>query len=756
MKGWIRTAAVLFLGAQLAAATAPAIRVRIEVVGRASTEPPLETVLTLRPMPVPPGGPPTERPLAATAPGETVVTAPAAGVWQVGATAKGFWSEPVVVTTGGEAEPLAHLRLFPVGIVRGTLEAAKSNPLPSELEVRFQPAPGQSGPGTPPKALEPCALAEGAFDCAVPAGRLDLRLRAPGFAAIYRWDAVVPVGGVLDLGTLRLEPGSSVVGWVETEEGRAPTASALLRLGRHHLRQGLGAEAEQRLEALSFETRANERGFFQFQGVPPGLYAVTAALEGLAPATVEGVEVRAGLEAELVDALVLARPVRFEAEITPPHDPYGQPWQIALSRHDSEGFTIGEQVEGVATLDGHYARGDLPPGTYSVRVRTADGSQWFSEDEVAVGAVEPPLFIRIPILEVEGTVRLGDQPLVATLWFGGRHGAPRIRFDTDLKGRFEGLLPRAGRWAVDLTAEDPYLRQSVPPVVVEEPDGGGTARVDVVLPDTLLAGEVVDESGRPLPDATVSVAAGKDQRTEARTDERGAFSLRGLPPGSHGVRATAGERSSGWLKVEVNEGRESRRLRLVAARVLEIDGVVLSPAGAVAGAQLMGFPDLGGAGMSTGVDAVSDPLGRFRLTLPAGTRGLRMVVLPPGNALRMLHAPIEPGRPLEIAVQPSGAALVLELPADASNVQLAHGGMFLTLGELLRWARLAGGRKTETGDLLLPEMEPGEYIFCVDAVPRALWESAAAAPVWPGCASGTLAPYSTLALRPSDEANATK
>ncbi|HVF62121.1 MAG TPA: carboxypeptidase-like regulatory domain-containing protein [Thermoanaerobaculia bacterium] len=578
----------------------------------------------------------------------------------------------MTVTAGGDAEALAHLRLFPAGAVRGRLETTQSDPTQVELEVRFQPAPGQKkSAAMPPESAEPCSLAEGAFRCALPAGRLDLRFRVPGFAAVYRWDANVPPGGALELGSVRLHPGASVVGWVEAEDGRAPAAPARLRLARQHPRQGLSPEAEKRLAAMSFEARSNERGFFQFQGVPPGLYSVSAELEGMADATAEGVDVRPGLEAEIVGALVLARPVRFEAEIAPPHDPYGQPWQIAMSRHDAEGFPIGEQVEGVASLDGRFARGGLAPGLYAVRVRMADGSQWFSDD-VPVGALEPPLSIRIPILEVEGTVRLGDDPLAATLWFGGRNGTQRVRFDTDLKGRFQGSLPREGKWPVDLTADDPSLRQSAPPVVVERPEGGGPARVEIVLPDTLLAGEVVDEAGRLLPGASVRVSSGRDQRTEVGTDERGAFSLRGLPVGSHGVRAMAGERSTGWLRVQVVEGPESPRLRLVAARVLEVAGSVVSSAGGVPGAQVLAWPDLGPTGVSTGVEAVTDPLGRFQLSLPAETRTLNLLVLPPGNSLRMFQVPIERGRPLEIAVAPSGAALVLELHPRRRRTPILH------------------------------------------------------------------------------------
>ncbi len=525
-----------------------------------------------------------------------------------------------------------------------------------------------------------------------------------------------------------------------------------MRLRRHHLREALAPEAEQRLESLGFDARSNERGFFQLREVPPGVYTVIATLEGMAPATVEGVEVRPGLEAAITEPLQLARPVRFSAEITPASDPYGQAWRVTMSRHDSEGLPVGEEIAGVAGVDGHFARSGVPPGTYWMRVSSADGGQWYF-GEVTAGPLEPPVMIQIPLLEIEGTLALGDEPLTATLWFGGRSGSPRVSFDTDLKGRFEGLLPRPGKWAVDLSVDDPFLQQSIPPVEVEEPEGGGTARIEIVLPDTSLAGEVVDESGRPLPGASVVVATGRDRRTQAKTNDRGAFTLRGLSPGAHAVRASAGERTSGWVTASVAEKGESTRLRLVASKMLELHGTVISPSGPVPGTQVVAIPALGSAGISSILEAVSDPLGRFRLTLPATTPAVTLLVFPPGNALRVLHFSVEEGRPLEIRVQPSGATLVLELPgggaADSPEPLLGHGGAFTLLGMLSPWIRLAGAQRTASGGLVLPEVEPGDYTFCLGDAPIAtatLTGGGGAMP--PGCAAGTLAPYSTLTLSP--------
>ncbi len=756
-----RCAPILLLVGLLAAADAPAVaaegpvvRVRLDVVGAAEAADPVEVMLVLRPASGTPGSAAEHTHRTAFPPGETKIKLPAGGHWEVQAVAQGFWSDAVVVQADSGAETLVRPRLFPVGTLRGTFETAKTDPTPNELEVRWQPPPGTSLTLAAPRATRQCELDGPAFRCAVPAGRLDLRFRVPGFAAVYRWAVEVSAGGAVDLGKVALQPGASVVGFVTAEDGRAPAGSARVLLERQASRQGLGPEAERRLGSMSFVARADERGFFQFSGVPPGVYAATASLEGAAPAVVEGVEVRPGLEAEIVEPLVLARPVSFEARISPPHDPSGQPWQISMSRHDAEGFPVGEQVSGEATPDGSFSPSGLSPGTYSLRVSAGDGSRWYDED-VEVAADAPPVFIRLSLLEVEGVVRIGSEPLVATVWFGGRSGAPRVRFDTDLKGRFEGVLPRAGAWAIDLVAEEHSLQQSLSPVEVPEPDGDRPVWVEIELPDTRLEGEVVDETGRPLAGASVVVSADQGRRTLTRTGDGGTFSLRGLSPGSHGVRATADDRTSGWVRAQVSETGRSPRLRLVATRSLQLSGVVLSPAGPVPGARVMAWPEVGSAGRSTGVDAVSDPLGRFKLALPASTRILHVVVFAPGNALRMLQLPVDPNRPLELRVQPSGATLVLELPTGAMDEswqpQLAHGGVFVTLHELARWARLTGAPRSPAGSVVLPEMEPGDYVFCLRGVPPAMWRPTGGAPSVPGCALGSLAPHSILTLRPAAE-----
>ena len=45
------------------------------------------------------------------------------------------------------------------------------------------------------------------------------------------------------------------------------------------------------------------------------------------------------------------------------------------------------------------------------------------------------------MVEIEGRLPLGDEPIQAQLAFGSSQGAKQIRLSTDKEGRFEGYLP---------------------------------------------------------------------------------------------------------------------------------------------------------------------------------------------------------------------------------------------------------------------------------------------------------------------------
>lgn len=234
---------------------------------------------------------------------------------------------------------------------------------------------------------------------------------------------------------------------------------------------------------------------------------------------------------------------------------------------------LGTRHVGQALFDGSslFAWSGLPAGPYRVFVEGAWGNRWFTEvvdfAPSARGAVE------VDVVRVRGQVRRGSEPLENVLiWFGGLHGGQRIVVRTGHAGRFEGLLPRRlglaeewGAWGVKVTtvpscnpcegdwrdggwgAFDPRASMSDAGVleVVEGVDG--VARLDIELPDSRIAGNVVRMAGEAGSRAVVHgarvrlVAEGVGEREwSAVTSEAGTFEFLGVPEAVVEITATAG------------------------------------------------------------------------------------------------------------------------------------------------------------------------------------------------------------------------
>lgn len=682
--------------------------------------------------------------------GEVELDLPSGVFWQLSGRAAGTWSAPLWFDSAPGLEKTVSLRLFPSGTLRGRLDLPKGTlKPPDEIELRFRNAPGRNGAGDPPPASVGCPVTEGAWHCEIPLGELDLRLRIPGLIPVYLWGTRVERGKVLDLGLLAFKAGSSVAGRIQTEDGSPLSPELRLTLEPQASGAFPDKATEQRLGDLSRTTTPNERGFFQFEAVAPGIYAVTAAQKGFAPVRVAPLEVREGLESEIIAPLVLVHPVALRVEIDPPVDPYGEPWQARLQARDELTDRPGNLFRGTATPDGLWTVEGLAPGQYHLDLLTDSGSSWVSEPvEVRPGETSVR-HVQVPVLEVRGRVRQGKDPWTGTLWLGGRFGSRRIRLEADAEGRFDGFLPGPGRWNVELLTEEEMLRLVLDPVVIRPLPGKSYSEVEIQIPNTRLRGEVVDEKGKPLPEARLRLFRPGRGLSQSPVDkENGEIDVRGLPPGLLGVEALEGERTSGWTQVVLEEGRESPWLRLVVRDLQTVQGRVVSSRGGVPGATVRATPWVEGEGASTGVEAVTGPQGDFSLSIPAPSRALGIELLAPGFAMRMLRAEVEPGKLLELLVEPLGGSLIVEVEeeggAPGSMPLVHHGGTMVPLQRLGDWARLLRAPLQKDGRFVIPEMEPGEYTVCAadrpGAAPPADSSSA-------GCTSGVLAPFGELVLR---------
>lgn len=128
------------------------------------------------------------------------------------------------------------------------------------------------------------------------------------------------------------------------------------------------------------------------------------------------------------------------------------------------------------------------------------------------------------------------------------------RHVVDVEGRFTvSALPPG---ALEVVVVAPGLAPSKP--VGVELEAGSSRHVDVHLGrGAQLSGTVVDRaSQRPLEGARVSLEQRGDDPTLAqplaRTDERGGFTLQGLPPGRHSLFVVAAAHDARLLSVDLN------------------------------------------------------------------------------------------------------------------------------------------------------------------------------------------------------------
>ncbi|MFN7963949.1 MAG: carboxypeptidase-like regulatory domain-containing protein [Thermoanaerobaculia bacterium] len=365
----------------------------------------------------------------------------------------------------------------------------------------------------------------------------------------------------------------------------------------------------------------------------------------------------------------------------------------------------------------------MAPGSYQAAISSSRGERLWQE-EIRLAPPFEERTIAIEQLWVEGQIRLGQEPLAAELVFGTRAGSESVRLWSDEEGRFEGVLPRSGRWTVAVSARSPQVATHVQ-VEVEEASAGGSRRLDILLPATEVRGRVLDPEGRPVAGALVQVLDATGPASNAvRSGEDGSYELRGIAPATIQLQAGASVRGKAMESLPRSlDVAEDRRLTGIDLQLMEreiVQGKVLSSRGPVAGARVSLYPAQGspGSAQATGADVVTAADGSFATGLPAGSRELEVMVMPPGFALTIRRVVRAPGQPLILAVEELGGTLTLlgspqEARADGLGALLTLWKDGIPLGEpvLRPWAMLNGGG-WDAPSLRLPAMPPGHYQVC--------------------------------------------
>ncbi len=680
------------------------------------------------------------------------------GRWVLSLEIPAFWSAPYQLELRDKPAQVT-LTLWRAGTIEGGFISDQKVKAPSELTVFFRPAPGSEKDLAPPISKSACPVEHDSWRCKVPAGILDLRFQSSGFVPRYLWGVHIEVGGTAHPGRLDLRPGSAVQGWVITADG-VPIGDRGTVTLRPRISGPLPDAVERkRLEALHFEATINPHGFFQVEGVPPGAYLLEAHHERYAPA-ITSVRVVPGEVTEVANPpLRLEAPKAVEVFIDPPLDPAGQPWTVKLQKLDRDSSVVETFAEKPAGPDGSWKRSGVPPGNYLARVSRSGGETWW-DGGLTVDENLAPLYVTMDLVTVKGTVSYGDAPLSAKVQFGGRWGATRIEAQSNGKGYFEVLLPKAGFWPVSVHAEHPVVEREIPKLKIEPKPGTKVAEVELKLPNTVLRGSVVDEKNAPIPKAIVSAMSnGKvyEDRVQTWTDDDGHFEIRGLLAGPTLVEADAGDTlAADPVSIDVEGGEDSKSWILVARPRLRLSGIVTSAAGPVAGARITAAP--AGIPYVSARSVTSDAQGHFEIHLPRAASEMLLSVRSPGFAYRMLRMPVPESRTFGVTLDQTGGTLVVEkegeidyMDPNAPTVGVLHGGSVDGLATLTGWALAAGISPKGSGRTVIPSLEPGTYQACL--LYPAEWVGLDFGIVPRGrCASGTLTANGELVLKiPSTE-----
>ena len=653
------------------------------------------------------------------------------GNWTVDVESPVTWHarQYVFVTAGTTTSVVADV--WPGSTVTGTI--ANGTKLPPTLSVRFESVP--SPQKTSMSGEIRCPITDGVFKYALPAGSFNLRLRPPGFIAQYRPNLGLLPGEALSLGAFEFREGQSVTGRIEMPANfkgdlREVTVTAT----------PAGADAAgvvERSRMLVSAGTVERNGFFHIDGVAPGQFVVNARYRRSLYSERVPVEVRPTREAELIQPLRLHRPYTIAVSISPPVASDSKPWHVRLSKQVTSSHTEAVS-ESNASMLGAWQSPPLQPGHYVFTV--GDEHNLFHTEEVEIDARDEVIGVSIETADVEGTVRIGDDPLEAALTF--MSSGATIHTKSDASGKFAVAIPTSRDTSLDvrIEAEMPRVHRTLK---VAMPHG---ANMTIALPRSVVTGSVVDVTGAAVGDATIVITKGDATEPFIQTDTEadGTFATYALPDGTYSVIASAYMRESAPVALEVRDGETPQPLRLVVHEMTKVRGRVLSPYGSVAGATVQA--DAVDVEQLMLIRLPTDANGEFMMPAPAGTHAVDLLIAPAGFSYVLMGARVTP-RPIIVNVDQRGGTLTVRAQRDAIP-HIVHGGGTAPVTMIgFTWPMRIDERPGDAGrDFILPMMEPGAYAACLVEPTNELAFRRSGGQTGGHCVSGTLAPFSTLTL----------
>lgn len=663
------------------------------------------------------------------------VSLPPRTMWETVVAIPGWWAAPRVVVVQDSALDFV-LPLVPTSTVRGALSVPQGSSLPTGMSVKVDVPPGAAKLPGPPSADIPCNVGDDlTFTCDVPIGTLDLSIQVQDYVAVYRWGVKVAKEMPSELGTLTLSKGSAVTGFLLLANGKLEVGKAKVALFRDVA--GFNAMTA-RLTRPVAEATNLANGFFQLASVPPGRYVLQVTYPGYAAALISSIQVYPGVESKLRKPIELQPPITLTLAIDPPKDFKGEPWRLEVVHASATGRFEGEPAYSGIAENGVVKLAGQPGGRYNIAIADSAGNAFTDEEFSTSGTGDETRVFKIDAVRIKGHLHVGDAPLSASVWFGGRFGDKHVLVHSDDAGEFHGVLPRDGRWKVSV--ESSSIETEVQTDVVKAAESAET-NIDLDIPSNHISGVVVDQSGSPYKGALVYFANGADARFQ-HSDEQGRFRFAGLPPGKFTM--TAEDDVKGGLKssdVYAGELATSNGLDDVTLKLTDgtsLHGRVIGRDGPVIGAQVIVRPGDGlqqapSSSATTGLDGV------FDAHVAAGFNRALIVVSAPGYALRVFDVAVD-GHAVTLNVPAIGGTLAISVAKDSNGVFVFQDDRYLAITDVIHWLN-NHGEAPPTGPVLrVGDVAPGRYRICT------LRSGGRSASDLTRCAEGFLAPYGELHL----------
>ncbi|HEX2835927.1 MAG TPA: carboxypeptidase-like regulatory domain-containing protein [Thermoanaerobaculia bacterium] len=588
------------------------------------------------------------------------------------------WSGPVEL-----AKEPASITLRKAHTVSGTIRNASP---PGQLTFAFRPPGAEDG-----TLVTEIATVDAARNFAVrlPAEALDLRISAERFAPVYLWRFDAPA-----IPPLTLVEGASISGWV-TAPRKTKLSEVTIRLTPA---AAVWESPDEKRRAHT--TRASETGFFQLTGIDAGTWSLVAEMDSFSPTKPLEIEIADGREEAIRRPLELRLKGSLSASITPLVDFNGKPWQIELQRRIPLSRYSRKVVTEAATAAGQWSREGLEAGQYVLNVLDGRGNT-MQRAEVELASEGEHVDIRIDAVAIRGAVTMAGKPIAVTIkWYTGE--GERTTIATNDDGTFDGVLPRPGRWYVDLRRGDvEYVIRK--PVDVDE-----SGEVEIVIPGGAVRGKIVDRAGRPT--QALAMLEGNGTMREMAAAENGTFEIGGLETGTYSVRAQSKTARSSMISVSVSESSAAEVVLVVDAQ-RKVEGWLTTTEGnPIAGAQIWYW-----SAQSPFSPAQSGPSGQFSLTLPSAVSMIELAVVAPSRPAKLTAVPV-PSKGERLHIELASARSVLRLGiASAPPYPIVYSrGAATSLSSLLRMP--VGGMTPDwldfdTGHIVLA-VEPGTYEFC--------------------------------------------